>query len=224
MTAKKKVPKTPSKKTIPAPVLTESGRMVAYSDAIFSIALTLMALEIKIPHPEEIGGSSLLYALLERWPSFLSFFISFMIITVVWTNHHTIFRHVKYVDHNLMILNNLLLLNVIFIPFCSEMLGEYMLQNNTNANFAVFLYGAWIAIGGIPFNLVWRYGVKKKELLSPESDPIEIQKITSHFIKGPYIYAFVTILSFLNIWFSIIGFGILILFFLVPTAWLLRKK
>lgn len=76
MTVKKKVPKTPSKNTIPAPVLTESGRMVAYSDAIFSIALTLMALEIKIPHPEEIGGSSLLFALLERWPSFLSFLLA----------------------------------------------------------------------------------------------------------------------------------------------------
>ncbi|MEI1277696.1 TMEM175 family protein [Leptospira venezuelensis] len=208
----------------PSPVLTESGRTVAYSDAIFSIALTLMALEIKIPTPEQIGSKNLLVALGEAWPAYLSFLISFMIITVVWTNHHTIFRYVKYVDHNLTILNNLLLLNIIIIPFCSEMLGEYILLDNENSKIAALIYGGWIALGGIPFNLVWRYGVKKEYLRNPDADIAEIEMISKHFIKGPYIYSFVTILAFINVWLSIAGFVILILMYLVPTTWLFRKR
>ncbi|AYV55652.1 TMEM175 family protein [Leptospira kmetyi] len=202
----------------------DAERMVVYSDAVFAIALTLMALEIKIPHLHDLGSGSLLQALLAKWPDYLSFVISFLIISVVWTNHHTIFKYVKKTDHTLIMLNSFLMLNISFIPFCSALLGEYSAQGGENATLASLIYGAWITLGGIPFNLVWRYGVGNPRLRDPNADLEEIRAISGHYIKGPIFYAIVTALAFVNVWLSLAGFVFLILFFLIPASWVFKFK
>jgi len=197
--------------------------MVAYFDAIFAIALTLLVIEIRIP--EHSQHENLLIILGHEWPKFISFLISFMIISVVWFNHHTMFHYIKKIDHTLILLNMVLLLNVIAIPFCSSILGEFAEAGDENSRIAALVYGGWITLGGIPFNLIWNYALKHRELLHDGCDMDDLFNMKKHFFRGPFLYLFVTLLALLNAWVSILGFAFLIiLYFLPATLWIRKEK
>jgi uncharacterized membrane protein len=71
----------------------ETGRIEAFSDGVFAIAITLLILEVKVPHlSEEGGGRSLLSALAALWPSYLAYLTSFVTIFIMWVNHHALFQ------------------------------------------------------------------------------------------------------------------------------------
>ena len=93
----------------------ETGRLEAFSDGVFAIAITLLILEIHVPKEVEKGG--LAPALLAEWPSYLAFVSSFAIIGIMWINHHRMFEFVRRIDQTLLLLNGLLLLAITFIPF-----------------------------------------------------------------------------------------------------------
>lgn len=201
-----------------------SGRLIGYSDAIFSIAITLLILDIKIPEGSAIGDNNLILLLFENWPKFLSFLISFLIISVIWFNHHTMFHYIKNVNHTLMFINTILMLNVIIIPFCASLLGEYAAQGNKNSITAAMIYGFWITIGGIPFNLIWSYSLKHNNILYEGYPLNELYKIKKHFIRGPFLYLTCTLLSLVSVWVSILGFVLLIILYFVPATWWIAKR
>src|SRR5437016_4584705 len=87
----------------------ETGRVEAFSDGVFSIALTLLILDIKVPQADQLKGASLLDVLLEQWPLYLAFVTSFVSILIMWTNHHNMFKYIKRTDSNFLLLNGLLL-------------------------------------------------------------------------------------------------------------------
>jgi uncharacterized membrane protein len=74
----------------------ETGRIEAFSDGVFAIAITLLVIEIKVPIHEQVQKIGLLKALLDLWPSYLAFITSFATILVMWVHHHWIFVLVKY--------------------------------------------------------------------------------------------------------------------------------
>ena len=86
--------------------------------------ITLLVLEIRVPHAEE--GASLFDALLRLWPSYLAYAISFLQIGVVWANHHNRFGYIARSDHVLLFLNIVFLMCVAFIPFPTALLAEYI--------------------------------------------------------------------------------------------------
>lgn len=81
-----------------------------------------------MPLPKEVFTSkkSLLYALGEQWPTYLSFLLSFLIVGIVWGNHHTMFSYVKRSNHTLVVLNLLLLLSIVILPFVAALLALYL--------------------------------------------------------------------------------------------------
>ena len=94
---------------------------------MFAIAITLLVIEIGVPHlDEEPEGTTLFGALLEQWPSYLGYAISFLQIGVIWANHHNRFRCIVRSDHILLFLNILFLMCVAFIPFTTGLLAEYL--------------------------------------------------------------------------------------------------
>jgi uncharacterized membrane protein len=198
-----------------------ASRMVAYCDAVFAIALTLLVIEIKLP--ESAHTDILLLTLWHEWPQFVSFLISFMIISVVWFNHHTMFHYIAKVDHSLLMRNMFLMLNVIVIPFCSSLLGEYAAEGNQNAKLAAIIYGGWITLGGIPFNSIWSYAIKQERFIDPGFDRSDLLHIKKHFIRGPYLYLVVTLLALINAWLSVLGFAVLILLYFLPATRWIRK-
>jgi uncharacterized membrane protein len=99
---------------------TERGteRIEAFSDGVFAIAITLLVLEIKIPHLQ--GGSNLFSSLLGLWPAYFGYVLSFVMIGIYWASHHYIFKLFRKTNHALNLLNLLFLLFIAFLPLPTE--------------------------------------------------------------------------------------------------------
>src|SRR5438128_11760955 len=100
----------------------ETGRVEAFSDGVFAIAITLLILTIEPPS----RGEHLGHELLRLWPSYLAYGVSFLTVGIMWVNHHTIFRHFARVDRPLLLLNILLLMLIAFVPFRTRAAAEFI--------------------------------------------------------------------------------------------------
>jgi uncharacterized membrane protein len=102
----------------------DTSRIEAFSDGGFAIAITLLVIEIGVPHlGGEPEGTTLFGALVDRWPSYLGYVISFLVIGTIWANHHNRFRFIVRADHVLLFLNTLFLMCVAFSEYtrsCSK--------------------------------------------------------------------------------------------------------
>src|SRR5215470_8105680 len=105
----------------------ERGRTEAFSDGVIAIAITLLVLDIKVP-PVGENGVSLGSALIRQWPSYAAYAISFLTIGVVWMNHHATFRRLREVDHCVLLLNLLLLLNIGILPWSTSLIAAYLIE------------------------------------------------------------------------------------------------
>src|ERR1700684_985946 len=97
----------------------ETGRLEAFSDGVFAIAITLLALELKVPHfePGDHMTGRLISGLAAEWPSYFAFLTSFFTVLIMWVHHHAIFRLVKGIDVTLLFANGFLLMLVTVVPF-----------------------------------------------------------------------------------------------------------
>ena len=100
-------------------VYRDTGRLVAFSDAVFAITITLLVLEIRPP----TDYSNLRHDLLALWPSYLAYGVTFLFIGQVWANHHVLFDHIRAADRVVLLLNTLLLMVVVFLPFATSVLA-----------------------------------------------------------------------------------------------------
>jgi uncharacterized membrane protein len=139
-------------------------RLVFFSDAVFAIAITLLAFVIRLPSslPTNASNTELLNALLAISSKYTSYVVSFLVIGLYWLGHHRMFRYITRYDTILLFLNLLLLLGIAFNPFPATIIGEY---NNQTAN--VF-YALTIAITGLISAVMWLYASSGGRLLSYE--------------------------------------------------------
>jgi uncharacterized membrane protein len=131
-------------------------RLVFFSDAVFAIAITLLVIEIDIPSGAEDVGT----ALADRWPQFLSFVLSFLVIGIFWVAHHRMFRFIARVDTRLLWINLVLLMCVAFLPFPTAVLGDH---DNNRAS--VLFYAGAMALAGIASASLWRYAAHARLLV-----------------------------------------------------------
>src|SRR5262249_7042824 len=153
-------------------------RVEAFSDGVYAIAITLLILEVKVPHGNLADG------LLHLWPSFLAYLLGFSTIGVMWLNHHRLFQMIHRVDDVLLFLNLLLLLLVSFTPFPTAVLAEHL--GTSQARVAAMLYtGNSIALA-ICYVSVWRYSAPR--LLGRSVDRARVDAITKQYSFGPLYY------------------------------------
>ena len=135
------------------PVRAPSGleRIVFFSDAVIAIAITLLVLDIKLPEAAGGSGLDLVRPLLNLWPKFLGYFVSFWVIALYWVAHHRCFRHICSYDRRLIYLNFLFLMFIAFMPFPTGLLfsnptqaASVMLYAGTAAGMGFSLAGVWI--------------------------------------------------------------------------------
>lgn len=166
----------------------ETGRLEAFSDGVFAIAITLLILEIKVPQDAR-DGSTLLKALLALWPSYLAFLTSFATIGIMWINHHRMLLHVRRLDHALLVLNSLLLLAITFVPFPTAVLAQYLDKDTSGAaTVAAFFYAGTFTVIAILFNLLWWHIAYWGHLANWNAPSRLIQKTTRAYLLGPLLY------------------------------------
>ena len=194
----------------------ETGRVEAFSDGVFAVAITLLVLNIHgldnpLSHPAD---SDLATILLKQWPTYLAFATSFATIGVMWINHHRLFTHIKRVDTNLLALNLLLLFVIVFIPFPTALLTSYI--THPENHIAAVLYSATCILLAISFNVLWRYASHKNRLLDKDADREAVQAITNQYRFGPLFYVISLILAFIYVPASVVLNLLLALFFALP--------
>lgn len=131
----------------------ETGRLEAFSDGVFAIAITLLVLELKVPELSQTGGSpaALAKALLQQWPSYLGLVTSFFTVLIMWVHHHAILRNVCRTDAWLHFANGCLLLGVTFVPYPSSILARYL--ETPAAKMAMVFYAGTFVFMAICFYL-----------------------------------------------------------------------
>lgn len=186
-------------------------RIEALSDGIFAIAITLLVLEIHLPPTD-----NLVAGLLALWPSYLAYTISALLIGLIWANHHSMFVHFKKIDRNLQFLNVLLLANIAFLPFPTSVLAQ-TLSNNGDIRIATFFYGFSVFIGGIFFNLIWRYATKHRSQIVHSEVPLAyMQKTGKRFLSGIITYPAMALVGLVAPYAAIAGYIVLIIYFWLP--------
>ncbi len=103
-----------------------TNRIEAFSDGVFAVAITLLVLNLQVPQiAASLVSKDLPQKLLDLGPKLLIFALSFIVVGIYWVAHHNTFHYIKHADRNLLWLNILLLLCIVFIPFPTELLGQY---------------------------------------------------------------------------------------------------
>ncbi|HVF97338.1 MAG TPA: TMEM175 family protein [Flavisolibacter sp.] len=141
-------------------------RMILFSDAVFAIAITLMALEIKVPEvaKEVVSDHALTEKLAELIPKFVGFLVSFFVIGIYWVVHHRTFGYVVGYNQRLLWLNLLFLLAVVLMPFSSGFYSAYLLTPAARLPVIIYVLNI-VFLGGMSL-LVWEYIANPKRNLS----------------------------------------------------------
>jgi uncharacterized membrane protein len=133
----------------------DSGRLEAFSDGVFAVAITLLALNLGVDGPGR-QHPALAAQLGAKWPAFAAYLISFATIGIVWVNHHALFKTIAKVDRTLLFLNLLLLFFVVTIPFATATIAAYIRSGGPDASLAAVIYqGVFVGMSISFVGLFW---------------------------------------------------------------------
>jgi uncharacterized membrane protein len=163
-------------------------RVEAFSDGVFAIAITLLILEIKVPHADH----DLWAGLLALWPSYVAFLMSFAVILIMWVNHHELLRMVGGVSYPFLFANGLLLLTVTFVPFPTAVLAEHL--GTPDARVAVAFYCGTFVVNALTWNLLFSTMVRGR-LLRVEVNADTVARVRKAYWIGPSVYLLSTIVA-----------------------------
>jgi uncharacterized membrane protein len=170
-------------------------RLEAFSDAVLAIAITLLVLEISVP---ESRSGHLFDDLLDAWPSYVAFILSFVVIGIMWVSHHSMFERIARVDRGLLFTNLLLLLGIAFLPFPTALLASYAEDGGSNASVAAAVYSGTMVAIGLAFTGMWMYLDRHRDLLIEGIDPALLGRSVKRSFVGPVVYALSIGLAFVS--------------------------
>jgi len=198
-----------------------TSRIEAFSDSIFAFCITLLALDIKIPelnvnmNSMEMAGN----LLVQQLPHFITYILSFLIIAILWVNHHHFFENFKYTDWKLLWYNNFLLFWVILIPFSTNFIGEH-----PGVALADVEYSGVMFLVALSFFLMVRYVFFKSHLLDIEISEKHRREEFQHTFPAVILYGLATVAAF---WRYEVSLAILVLvpaLYFIPSFLHLEKS
>jgi uncharacterized membrane protein len=172
-------------------------RMILFSDAVFAIAITLLAIELKLPAEITIDkiatsldrhsatDALLLSGLGEMMGKFIGFFISFFIIGLYWTVHHRMFGYVVNYDNKLLRLNLIYLMAIVLMPFSTALYSEYAVRF---LKVPVIVYTINIIFLGAMNYLLWNYVSNPKNYLAAGINTVEKKYFAYRAFMVPTIF------------------------------------
>ncbi|WP_330342198.1 TMEM175 family protein [Streptomyces sp. NBC_00557] len=191
----------------------DPSRVVAFSDGVTAIAITLLVLEIRAPH----NTRHLMHGLAALWPSYLAYVLTFMLIGQVWVNHHIMFDHIRSVDRVVLFLNTVLLMDVAFLPFAASVLAQAF-RDGHGQRIAVLLHGAAFELLAILFNVIWGYVRRDRRLLTATIGSAGVAAISRRFRLALIWLAAGTLLGTLLPLLGVAVIAAFILYYWLPIA------
>jgi uncharacterized membrane protein len=172
----------------------DRSRLEAFSDGVFAVAITLLALNLAVAGP---GHGPLAHQLADRWPAFVAYLISFFTIGIIWVNHHALVSNVAAVSRLLLFLNLVLLLFVVMVPFATATVAEYLAHGGFDASVAVAVYGIVLEGMSVGFALMleWSLGEGRTHVAVP---PGRRWAVRLRFTSGGLAYLLVIGGAFLS--------------------------
>jgi uncharacterized membrane protein len=177
-------------------------RIVFFSDAVMAIAITLLAIDIRVPEIDpSVAGAELPAQLAAITPNLLTFFISFIVIGIYWVSHHRYFNYIKRFDTRLILLNLMFLFFIACMPFVASLLGRF-----PSVPIALVIYTLAVAALGASMALIWRYASKGHRLIESDLDVDTIRVINIRLFVAPLMFlvavpfAFVSPLAVIVVW------------------------
>ncbi len=178
------------------------GRLEAFSDGVIAIIITIMVLELKVPH-----GANLT-ALRPLIPVFLSYVLSFIYLGIYWNNHQHLLQAVRHVNGSILWANLNLLFCLSLIPFVTGWMGE-----NNFATLPVALYGIVLLFSALAYFILTRV------LIAHHGKDSALATAVGGDFKGKVsvlIYAVAILLSFVNSWLGCILYTLVAVLWLIP--------
>ena len=165
----------------------DASRAETFSDGVFAVVLTVMAVELLQNGPARAGGRELPDALAHAWPSYLAYVITFGIAGQIWLGHHNMWRYVVRVDQPLVVFNLLVLLFVAAIPFTADLLSDNLRGSATEQRLTAALYLGTVLGESLFFNLSW-WWARRRQLLHPDLDPQLARAVSRRLLVRPVLY------------------------------------
>lgn len=185
------------------------NRLEAFSDGVLAIIITIMVLELKIPHSENLKD------LLDLWPVFISYVLSFIYIGIYWNNHHHLFHAVQKVNGKTLWANTHLLFWLSLVPFSTGWMGE-----NHFGKWPVVLYGFNLLMAAIAYFILAQTLVA---LHGKNSTLGEAMGKDKKGLASLFIYALGLLLSFVSPWFGFALFAVVAIIWFIPDSRIERK-
>ncbi|MGH2611099.1 MAG: TMEM175 family protein [Tepidiformaceae bacterium] len=171
----------------------DKGRIDAFSDGVFAIAITLLILEIRVPHAGPEHG--LWAGLVALWPSYVAFLLSFFVILIMWVNHHQLMRLVRGVSYPFLFANGFVLLTVTFVSFPTAVLAEHLAT--AGAREAVTFYCGTFIVNSLAWGLLFAT-ILQGRLLRADVDAETIGRIRRAYLAGPAVYVLATLVALVH--------------------------
>jgi uncharacterized membrane protein len=186
----------------------DSRRAEAFSDGVFAVAITVLVFGLL-----DIGSGTLnAGVLLHAWPHYFAYVVSFLNIGIMWMNHHTILGHVGRVDRPLLVLNLLLLMVIVVIPFPTQLVAEHL--RGSGGTVATVTYGLVMIAMSAGFAAMWVYVVTHAPSLGAAVPQGALRQSIPGFTLGGVAYVAATLIALWSPVAALIIFGLLAVYYL----------
>jgi uncharacterized membrane protein len=194
----------------PSPPPPTTERLETFSDGVFAVAITLLVLGLAV-HPPA-GGLG--HALLQYWPHYATYVVSFLTIGIIWMNHHAQFDRIDHADRTLTVLNLFLLMFVTLIPFPTGLLATY-LHAGTDEHVAAAVYAATLLAMSIAFFSTYLWAAHRR-LFAPWVGEQHVGYLVRRNGAGLLVYAAAIAVAFASASVSLALCGLVALYYLHP--------
>ncbi len=193
-----------------------TSRLESFSDGVFAVAITLLVLGIAVP-PVGAHGS-LGHALVRNWPQYAAYVVSFLTIGIIWINHHAMIARLRAADHTILILNLLLLMAVVLLPFATDLIATY-LRHPQGRSLAAALYAGTSLLMAVTFSLLNRRILLRRPDLLRDSLPLARRRqIFDRAASGTVPYMVAIGVAFVSAYASLAICGAIAVFYALPIA------
>ncbi|WP_162802768.1 TMEM175 family protein [Ornithinimicrobium avium] len=162
------------------------GRMEAFSDGVLAVAITLLVLDLRVPEPG--GAAGLGHALVALWPHAVAYVVSLAAIGIMWINHHAMVHRLAAVDHSVHVLNLLLLMSIVVLPFTTALMSTYLVAPSGGHVAAAVYAGSLLVISAVFLALERHLLVRRPHLLREPLSRAQVRAILFRAGLAPPAY------------------------------------